>query len=166
VVAGSTTSHHFPPFWRLRITSGPSAVRFARNLRAGNDAEWGLAALRAGLLEPPFSTASLPPDIGRPDSIPGHIRRAVMLRDQHRIWPGPGGCDVPASACDVHHPEHKKDGGPTSVPGCGCSCEFHHEIAIHRWGWKVILHPDGSCEATSPDGRQTLRKHPPPDPDG
>jgi Domain of unknown function (DUF222) len=125
----------------------------------------GLAsALRTGLLEPPFSTASLPLDIGQSESIPGHIRRAVMLRDQHCIWPG--GCDVPASACDVHHLDHKKDGGPTSVSGCGCFCEFHHEIAIHRWGWKVILHPDGTCEATSPDGKQTLTKHPPPDPDG
>jgi hypothetical protein len=126
----------------------------------------GLAsALRAGLLEPPFNTPSLPLDIGHSDSIPAHIRRAVILRDKHCAWPG--GCDRPAAASDVHHLRHKKDGGPTSVTDCGLFCEFHHETAIHRWGWQVILHPDGTFEAISPDGRQTLRKHQPlADPDG
>ena len=120
----------------------------------------GLAsALRTGLLEPPYSTRSLPLDIGHSDSIPAQIRRAVILRDQHCAWPG--GCDRPAAASDVHHLTHKKDGGPTSVQDCGLFCEFHHETCIHRWGWQVILHPDGTYEATSPDGRQTLRKHQP-----
>jgi Domain of unknown function (DUF222) len=126
----------------------------------------GLAsALRTGLLEPPCNTPSLPLDIGCSDSIPAHIRRAVALRDKHCAWPG--GCDTPAAACDVHHLKHKKDGGPTSVCDCALFCKFHHLIGIHRWGWQVILHPDGTLEATSPDGRQTLRKHPPAaDPDG
>jgi Domain of unknown function (DUF222) len=120
----------------------------------------GLAsALRTGLLEPPYSTPSLPLDIGYSDSIPAQIRRAVILRDQHCAWPG--GCDRPAAASDVHHLTHKKDGGPTSVQDCGLFCEFHHETCIHRWGWQVILHPDGTYEATSPDGSQTLRKHQP-----
>jgi hypothetical protein len=121
----------------------------------------GLAsALRTGLLEHPYSTPSLPLDIGFADSIPGHIRRAVMLRDQHCAWPG--GCDRPASASDVHHIRHKSDGGETSVQNCGLFCEFHHETCIHRWGWEVILHPDGTTEARSPDGRQVLRNHAPP----
>jgi Domain of unknown function (DUF222) len=126
----------------------------------------GLAsALRTGLLEPPWNTPSLPLDIGHSDSIPAHIRRAVILRDKHCAWPG--GCDRPPAASDVHHLKHKKDGGPTSVWDCGLFCEFHHEICIHRWGWQVILHPDGTFEATSPDGGQTLRKHQPlADPDG
>jgi len=121
----------------------------------------GLAsALRTGLLEHPFSTPSLPLDIGFSDSIPGHIRRAVMLRDRHCAWPG--GCDRPASASDVHHIRHKSDGGETSVQNCAMYCEFHHETCIHRWGWQVTLHPDGSTEAHSPDGRQVLRNHAPP----
>jgi hypothetical protein len=109
------------------------------------------AALRTGLLEEPFTTPSLPLDIGYSDSIPGHIRRAVILRDKHCAWPG--GCDRPASACDVHHIRHKKDGGETSVSNCGLYCEFHHETCIHRWGWEVTMHPDGTTEARSPDGR-------------
>jgi hypothetical protein len=121
----------------------------------------GLASvLRTGLLEHPYSTPSLPLDIGVSASIPGQIRRAVMLRDQHCAWPG--GCDRPASACDVHHIRHKSDGGETSTRNCGLFCEFHHETCIHRRGWQVILHPDGTMEARSPDGRQVLRKHDPP----
>jgi hypothetical protein len=121
----------------------------------------GLAsALRTGLLDHPFSTPSLPLDIGFADSIPGHIRRAVMLRDQHCSWPG--GCSRPASASDVHHIKHKSDGGETSVQNCALYCEFHHETCIHRWGWQVTLHPDGTTEARSPDGRQVLRNHAPP----
>jgi hypothetical protein len=122
----------------------------------------GLAsALRTGLLEYPYSTPSLPLDIGFSDSSPGHIRRAVMLRDRHCAWPG--GCDRPAAASDVHHIRHKSDGGETSVQNCGIFCEFHHETCIHRWGWKIILHPDGTMEARSPDGRQVVRNHAPPD---
>jgi len=121
----------------------------------------GLAsALRTGLLEHPYGTPSLPLDIGFSGSIPGQIRRAVMLRDQHCAWPG--GCDRPAAASDVHHIKHKSDGGETSVGNCGLFCEFHHETCIHRWGWKIILHPDGTMEAHSPDGRLVLRKHKPP----
>jgi hypothetical protein len=86
----------------------------------------GLAsALRTGLLEHPYSTPSLPLDIGFSGSIPGSVRRAVMLRDQHCAWPG--GCDRPAAASDVHHIRHKSDGGETSVYNCGLFCEFHHK---------------------------------------
>ena len=121
----------------------------------------GLAsALRTGLLEQPYNTPSLPLDIGFSASIPGHIRRAVILRDKHCAWPG--GCDRPASASDVHHIVHKRDGGETSVQNCGLFCEYHHEICIHRWGWKIILHPDGTMEARSPGGDKVLRSHAPP----
>jgi len=73
-----------------------------------------------------------------------------------------GGCDRPASACDVHHIRHKSDSGETSIHNCGLFCEFHHEACIHRWGWEVILHPDGTMEARSPDGRRLLRNQSPP----
>jgi hypothetical protein len=118
------------------------------------------SVLRTGLLDRPYSTRSLPLDIGYSDSIPASIRRAVILRDQHCAWPG--GCDRPAAACDVHHIRHKSRGGETSVNNCGLFCEYHHETCIHRWGWTVILHPDGTMEARSPDGKQVLRSHVPP----
>ena len=40
------------------------------------------AVLRQGLLDKPYNTPSLPLDIGYTDSIPAHIRRAVLLRDR------------------------------------------------------------------------------------
>ena len=80
--------------------------------------------------------------------------------DQHCAWPG--GCDRPAAASDVHHIRHKSEGGETSVHNCGLFCEFHHETCIHRWGWQITLHPDGTMEARSPDGKQVLSSHAPP----
>ena len=117
------------------------------------------AVLRAGLLQTPYNTPSLPLDIGYSDTIPASIRRAVLLRDRRCAWPR---CGRPAAWCDVHHIKHKKDGGKTSVKDCVLLCQFHHDVCIHRWGWQIILHPDGTTEARSPDGKQILRSHSPP----
>ena len=117
------------------------------------------AALRTGLAGRPYSTPSLPLDIGWSDKIPASIRRAVKMRDKHCSWPG---CKRPAARCDVHHVRHKKNGGKTSVTNCALLCQFHHDVAIHRWGWQFTLHPDGTTEARSPDGKHTLHSHPPP----
>jgi PIN domain nuclease of toxin-antitoxin system len=121
----------------------------------------GLASvLRTGLLSAPFNSKSVPLDVGVSKHIPDAIRRAVILRDQHCAWPG---CDKRPVGCDVHHTQHRKDGGPTSVAMCALLCQFHHDICIHRWNWKIELLPDGSVKATSPEG-QILRSHAPPPP--
>ena len=119
----------------------------------------GLAGwLRTTLLAPPYSTPSLPLDIGYSDSIPASIRRAVLLRDRGCAWPR---CGRPAAWCDVHHLQHKADGGKTSVGNCVLLCQFHHDICIHRRGWRLVLHPDGTTTAYGPDG-QVLHSHSPP----
>jgi hypothetical protein len=121
----------------------------------------GLASfLRTRLLDARLAGPSLPLDVGHSDQIPAAIRRAVILRDQHCRWAG--GCDQPASACEVHHVTHLADGGTTSVDGCALYCFFHHQIAIHQWGWKVALHPDGTTTARSPDGTKIFHSHSPP----
>jgi len=51
-----------------------------------------------------------------------------------------------------------KGGGQTN---CILLCSFHHLIMIHRWGWTITLHADGTTTATSPHGR-TLHSHSPP----
>jgi hypothetical protein len=117
------------------------------------------AALRQGLLERPFSTYSLPLDVGAGvEVIPGHLRRAVILRDKHCRFPG---CLELPSVCHVHHLIHREDGGRTALDNCYLLCRFHHLIVIHRWGWKLTVHPDGTTTATSPTGR-TLHSHSPP----
>jgi hypothetical protein len=116
------------------------------------------AALRTGLLQAPYNTPSLPLDIGYSESIPGHIRRAVIMRDKSCAWPR---CGRPAAWCDVHHIIHKENGGETSVDSCVLLCQFHHDVCIHRWGWQIILHPDGTTTAYGPHG-QILHSHSPP----
>ena len=120
----------------------------------------GVAAiLRQGLLSQPHNTPSLPLDIGYSDSIPWYIRRAVLLRDRKCAWPK---CGRPAVYCDVHHLRHKQDGGETSLDNLILVCQYHHDVCIHRRGWQLTLHPDGTTEARSPDGKQVLHSHAPP----
>ena len=103
---------------------------------------------------------SLPLDIGYSESIPAGIRNAVTLRDRHCQWAGR--CDQPAEACQVHHTKHKADGGPTSVKDCVLLCWFHHQIVIHRWGWTLVLNPDGTTTAWNKDKTKELHSHGPP----
>lgn len=143
-----------PEAWRaLRY----AMARLAVDLVSGPA---GVAAiLREGLLRQPYNTPSLPLDIGYSDSIPWYIRRAVLLRDRKCAWPK---CGRPAIYCDVHHLRHKEDGGEASVENLVLVCQYHHDVCIHRRGWQLILHPDGTTEARSPDGKQTFYSHAPP----
>ena len=135
----------------------PPSCKPASNVVSGPG---GVASyLRGALLNAPFTTLSQPLDIGRTTrTIPPHLRTAVILRDQHCQFPG---CRQPASVCEVHHLIHWAHGGPTSLGNLGLYCRFHHLIVIHRWGWNITRHPDGTTTATAPDGR-TLHSHSPP----
>jgi hypothetical protein len=121
----------------------------------------GLASfLRRRQLGARLGGPSLPLDIGYSETIPAGIRNAVTLRDKRCRWAGK--CDQPASACEVHHVKHKKDGGKTSVRDCVLLCWFHHQICIHRWGWTLVLNPDGTTTAWNPDKTKVLHSHSPP----
>src|SRR5580693_5288169 len=101
----------------------------------------GLASfLRTRQLGARLAGPSLPLDIGYSSTIPPGIRNAVILRDQH---------------CQCA-------GGPTSVTGCVLLCFFHHQIVIHRWGWTLVLNPDGTTTAWNPDRTKVLHSHGPP----
>ncbi len=143
--------------------SSNMAVRAARQLTVAEatrllSGPTGLAArLRTGKLAGAAATISLPLDIGRTSQlIPPHIRRAVCRRDQRCRFPG---CHRRPAACHVHHLTSRADGGETSVENCCLLCPFHHLIAVHQWGWALILNPDGTTTATGPDGR-ILQSHP------
>jgi hypothetical protein len=103
---------------------------------------------------------SLPLDVGHlTDIVPAHLRRLVIARDRHCRFPG---CDQPAMACQPHHIIPRSKGGPTSLTNLLLLCAFHHLIAVHRWGWQIALHPDGTVTATSPDRTRVLHSHSPP----
>jgi hypothetical protein len=121
----------------------------------------GLASfLRRRQLGARLGGPSLPLDIGYSESIPAGIRNAVILRDRHCQWAGR--CNQPAAACQVHHVKHKKNGGKTSVRDCVLLCWFHHQVVIHRWGWTLVLNPDGTTTAWNPDKTKILHSHSPP----
>jgi hypothetical protein len=121
----------------------------------------GLAAyLRTGLLNGPAAAVSLPLDTGAAtETIPAHLRRLVITRDQRCRFPG---CEQPPAACHPHHILPRSEGGRTCLTNLLLLCVFHHLIAVHRWGWSVVLLPDGTVTATSPDRTRILHSHGPP----
>jgi hypothetical protein len=128
----------------VRLLSGPSGL-----------AGW----LRTRRLSGLAGSVSLPLDIGiATETIPPHLRRAVARRDRHCRFPG---CERPPAACHVHHLIFKSNGGRTSLTNCALLCAFHHLVVIHRWGWTLVLNPDGTTTATSPHG-DVLHSHSPP----
>jgi hypothetical protein len=152
----------------------------ARRRDSGRDAAWaaleqavigkavdllsgpgGLASfLRRRQLGVRLGGPSLPLDIGYSETIPAGIRNAVLLRDRHCQWAG--GCTQPAGACEVHHTRHKAHGGTTSVKDCVLLCPFHHQIVIHRWGWTLVVNPDGTTSAWNKNKTKVLHSHGPP----
>jgi 5-methylcytosine-specific restriction endonuclease McrA len=83
----------------------------------------------------------------------------VVKRDRRCSFPG---CAAPPVRCHVHHVIPRSQGGPTRLDNLTLLCAFHHLIAVHRWGWTLQLHADGTTTATSPDGLKTLHSHGPP----
>jgi hypothetical protein len=108
----------------------------------------GLASyLRTSLLPGPAASISLPLDVGAStDTIPPHLRRAVILRDKHCAF---AGCAQPPATCQVHHIIPRSQGGPTRIDSLLLLCPFHHLVAVHRWGWQIRLNPDGTTTATT-----------------
>ncbi len=157
---------------RLPARAGGAAHRPAAAGRAGPAADphqprdllsgpHGLAAyLRTGLLGGPAASVSLPLDTGAAtETIPVHLRRVVTARDRHCRFPG---CHQPPAACQPHHIVPRSQGGKTCLTNLLLLCMFHHLIAVHRWGWGIVLLPDGTVTATSPDCDRTLHSHGPP----
>jgi Domain of unknown function (DUF222) len=128
----------------LQVVSGPGGAA---------------SVLRRHLLGKPLAGPSLPLDVGQTDDIPLHLRRLVALRDQTCQYPA--GCDQPAASCEPHHVTHRADGGHTSLTNLKDYCWWHHHVVLHELGWTLTVHPDGTSQVTSPDGK-IIRSHSPP----
>ena len=130
--------------WSIDLLSGPAGFP---------------AYLRSHLLPARFTSLSQPLDLARTTRVvPPHLRKAVIQRDRKCRFPG---CEQPPSICQVHHLIPWAQGGATTLGNLALFCRFHHIIVIHRWGWAITCHPDGTTTATAPDGR-ILHSHGPP----
>jgi hypothetical protein len=140
-------------------TGMPAADLPAARWPGGNDTDAGTRSRGSGRTGFPASV-SLPLDTGAPTAtVPPHLRRAVARRDRRCAFPG---CRQRPQACQVHHVIPRSRGGPTALWNLVLLCPFHHLIAIHRRGWKLVLNADGTTTATSPDEIRTLHSHGPP----
>jgi hypothetical protein len=57
---------------------------------------------------------------------------------------------------------HRADGGPTRLTNLKGYCTWHDHVLLHELGWKPIVHPDGTSQVISPDGKTIHSHHPPP----
>ena len=119
-----------------------------------------------------IAAGCVPGRAGQPAQIQVH-----MTLDQLRGLAGPDGeagraaawppaapgtdCDASVVPVVTGHLDHQLLAELTCLTNLLNLCTFHHLIAVHRWGWAITLHPDGTTTATSPDGR-TLHSHSPP----
>ncbi|HEX5189364.1 MAG TPA: HNH endonuclease signature motif containing protein [Streptosporangiaceae bacterium] len=164
VLLDNVSSHGAPQEPDGQSKAARLGADFARNLILRNAVALlsgpdGLASrLRTGLLAGPAASISLPLDVGTAtETIPPHLRRAVTLRDKHC---GFAGCTE--TDCQVHHIIPISEGGKTCLENLTLGCRFHHLIAIHLWGWKVVFNPDGTKTTISPEGSLVLHSHDPP----
>jgi hypothetical protein len=87
-----------------------------------------------------LSAESMPLDIGRATrTIPAHIRRLVVERDQCCSFPD---CVAPANQCQVHHILELQHGGEHKLPNLALLCKRHHRV-IHHTEWEVRMAANG-----------------------
>jgi hypothetical protein len=73
----------------------------------------------------------------------------LLARDRTCRFPG---CRQPASRTDIDHAESWESGGETSPENLGLLCRRHHRLKTHG-KWSLISNADGSCNWTSPVGK-------------
>ena len=73
----------------------------------------------------------------------------LLARDRTCRFPG---CRQPATRADIDHAHSWETGGETSIENLGLLCRRHHRLKTHG-RWSLVSNKDGSCEWTSPTGR-------------
>jgi hypothetical protein len=82
---------------------------------------------------------------------PPHLRRALVVRDEHCIF---AGCSAPHYWCDAHHVVHWIDGGETDLENSALLCERHHTRVHH--GFTIERDPQGRWHTYRPDGSEIV----------
>src|SRR5580658_228929 len=164
-VSGPLRGADLAPDGTPRVTLNTDSIRdlIVANAAALLSGPRGLASwLRRRELDGVAGSVSLPLDTGTStETVPAHLRRAVILRDRHCAAPG---CDQPPSACQVHHVRRRSKGGKTKLTNLMLLCPFHHLILVHEWGWTISLNGDGTTTMRNPDGTKVFHSHSPPAP--
>ncbi len=85
-------------------------------------------------------------------TVTARLRRALLIRDGHCVFPG---CRAHARRCHAHHVLPWQHGGRTDLPNLALLCPTHH-VAVHEGGWTMALrdgatgHEQGCWEFTAP----------------
>ena len=120
---------------------GPIPAAVAREL--ASDSQW-----KRFITEP--QTGNLL-DFGRESYEPPQLLKDFLIaRDRTCRFPG---CRRSALLSDLDHAESWESGGGTSPDNIGALCRRHHRLKTHD-GWKIESFSDGSCNWTSPLGKQ------------
>ena len=73
----------------------------------------------------------------------------------------PAAATSPRPAASPTTSPHRSDGGHTSLTNLKDYCWWHHHVVLHELGWTLTVHPDGTSQVQSPDGK-IIRSHSPP----
>ena len=117
---------------------------------------------------PAAAAARRPP--GRAEPAAGHrVRRDDPGRDPQRgdccgtgTAGGPAAATSPPSPATSTTPSTRPTAARPALKDCVLLCPFHHQIVIHRWGWTLVLNPDGTTTAWNKDKTKVLHSHGPP----
>ena len=73
----------------------------------------------------------------------------LLARDRTCRFPG---CRQPATRSDIDHAHSWETGGETKPENLGLLCRRHHRLKTHGH-WALVSNADGSCNWTSPSGK-------------
>jgi hypothetical protein len=150
--------------WTMRVRAQWAAHRAAASVSGGDGGAW----LEAEAARKFACDASITPIVTgdvNPAVLEDLVRLCVQLAGYGLGDAGDPGCRKDPG-CEIHHATPQAVGGKTSTADCGLFCFFHHHIAIHQWGWTVVLSPDGTTTAYNPGKTKILHSHGPPHPPG
>lgn len=73
----------------------------------------------------------------------------LLARDRTCRFPG---CRQPSTRSDIDHAHSWETGGETKPENLGLLCRRHHRLKTHG-RWALVSNDDGSCNWTSPSGK-------------